>query len=797
MARDETEPSEFAMIPDARRFIGTSKRDDIAASLPSELELHTVSDSAQELDHATYEIVRHRMWSMADDMATVLKHMSGSPIVSEANDFNFVIGDEVGETVQIAQYNLELGAASDLAIGWTMRNRSRDPGIASGDMFFTNDPWVGGGLHQNDISLMQPLFWEGQLFCWTSVVLHVIDIGGVDAGGFVVSARDVFAEPAPIPPIKYVEAGRIRSEIEDVLLRSSRLPGFLALDLRAAYSANLTARRQIEGMLAAYGADVVKMAMKRMLSDAEQRLRERLLRLPDGTWSATHYLDSAGTGDRGVYAVRLEMRKAQDRLIFDFTRSDRQVGMINCTACGARGGVASGLLPIMAGDLPWALGGLMRCVDVVTKPGTLVDAVFPAAVSKGAIAGAMVASNAAVETMSKMLDSDRELRRHLLAGSGGSAAITNLVGAHADGTPFFGGLWEGATIGIGARSHADGLAAGGWLSISQGRVADVEAQELFTPMLYLWRRLEPDSGGPGLHRGGRAGSCCIVPHKIAGDMQFVISSSGKAVPQNPGLAGGYPGSSQRDVFYRGADVHSAFERGEMPTSSEALEGAPDAVAVHAVGTFGREDAFVWITQGGGGYLDPLLRPAAAVARDVIEGAVRAETAQSIYGVVLKEDGTPDVAASEACRAEARRARAKASGVWSTGKTQGAINQNEDATGGRRIDENLALVDEGAGQECVRCRHCGGRVADGLDQLLDGLLLVESGPRNAGPQISPDPAVFVDDEIVFRQYLCPSCLTAVTSEVVPRSHEDVAMRLEWAAVEPGSEPTATTSSGPIS
>lgn len=763
------------MIPGSSRFVGTSVDADLAESLPATLELHTPAADAPDLDPATYEIVRHRMWSMADDMATVLKHMSGSPVVTEANDFNFVIGDEVGETVQIGQFNLMLGVSADLAVKWTMRHRSHDPGIDPGDMYFTNDPWVGGGLHQNDVSVMQPIFWEGKLFCWTTVVLHALDIGGIDAGGFTVSAKDVFAEPPPMPPIKYVKAGHIQPDVEDLLLRASRVPGFLALDLHGAYSSNLTARKQMETMLEAYGADAVKLAMRQMTSDAERRLRDRLRQVPDGTWSATQYMDSSGTGDRGVYAVRVKMSKVDDQLKFDFTESDPQTGMINCTASGARGGVAAGLLPMMAGDLPWALGGLMRCAEVITKPGTIVDATFPGAISKAPIAAGMTATNAAVETMSKMLDSSVEQRQHLLAGSAGTSPITNLIGSRADGTPFFGGLWEGPTVGIGARSHADGLGAGGWLCIPQGRVADVEAAELFTPTLYLWRRLEPDSGGPGAFRGGRAGSCCIVPHKVGGPIFFVISSSGKAIPQSPGLAGGYPGSEQRDIIYRGADLQAAFKRGEMPLSVEHLGGTADPIAVHALGAFNHDDALLWITQAGGGYLDPLLRDPERVAADVKSGAVTVESARDIYGVVVGDHWEADIDATEAVRDSIRAARAEAAGL--DGESRATISLEPQDSAGQRLDENLELLANGSDSSHVSCRRCGNEVAGRLGELYDALATIEGAPGDAGPQIFPNPELFVDEKIVFRRFLCPSCLTLVTSEVVPEAHVDVAPSLE--------------------
>ncbi|MGE0299178.1 MAG: hydantoinase B/oxoprolinase family protein, partial [Pseudonocardia sp.] len=130
--------------------------DELARSLPSTLAVHSVTqEQVDALDPLTYEVVRHRLWSVTDEMGEALKRMSGSPIVTDANDFDFAISDELGQEVQVGLYNTMLVGAVDLAIYWTLRHRSANPGIAEGDMFLCNDPWVGGGLHQNDVIVYQ------------------------------------------------------------------------------------------------------------------------------------------------------------------------------------------------------------------------------------------------------------------------------------------------------------------------------------------------------------------------------------------------------------------------------------------------------------------------------------------------------------------------------------------------------------------------------------------------------------------------------------------------------------------
>jgi N-methylhydantoinase B len=38
-------------------------------------------------------------------------------------------------------------------------------------------------------------------------------------------------------------------------------------------------------------------------------------------------------------------------------------------------------------------------------------------------------------------------------------------------------------------------------------------------------------------------------------------------------------------------------------------------------------------------------------------------------------------------------------------------------------------------------------------------------------VTSDPAAYVDDPVVFRQYCCPNCWTAVYSSIVPADHVD--------------------------
>src|SRR6266850_1908059 len=155
---------------------------------------------------------------------------------------------EDGEFIYYGPYQLYMSGVSDVQVKWTLEHRSKNPGIHEDDMFLSNDPWVGAA-HQMDVTLLTPVFWEGKLFCWITNVLHQYDVGGITPGSFCPNARDSFDEGILIPPVKIVERGELRKDIEAVYLRSSRKPYLVALDLRAQVGAINTAYSGWRGSL--------------------------------------------------------------------------------------------------------------------------------------------------------------------------------------------------------------------------------------------------------------------------------------------------------------------------------------------------------------------------------------------------------------------------------------------------------------------------------------------------------------------------------------------------------------------
>jgi N-methylhydantoinase B len=645
----------FFPVPGSEVFAskGIAPRADIVSALPDELALHELRHNAvDDLDALTYEVIRHRLWATTERMGQALNRMSGSLVVTDCNDIGVAITDEVGDIVQIGPYALTLATSVDLAIKWILTHRNE---IRAGDMFLCNDPWVGGAAHQNDVAIIAPLFHDGQLFAWTAAMAHQIDLGGASPGSWSPQAQDVFMESLPTPPVRIVRNFEIQDDVADLYLRRSRVPKIVALDLRAKIGANKVGHERLEELLAKYGAESVKAAMYRQMDDAESKLRAKLEPVADGRWTGRCDQEQSHTGDRGIHTITVTLTKTGSDLHFDFTGTSPQAGMINCPYSGLHGGLIAGVILNLCADIPWATGGLWRCISVTSQPGTLNNADFPSAVGKASVASGFSTINAVEQCLSQMADSSDALQDHTYANGCGTWDLCVLSGLDQHGNPFTTMLTDAMGAGCGAAMNRDGVDTGGILGMPMGRMPDVEMTEFSAPLLYLWRREEPDSGGPGKFRGGVTASLALVPHGTEVPMAQVISGAGKAVSQNIGAVGGYPGNSQLDVAVRGAEVRRLLAAGTIPSSIEEMGGVQEILSCEEEAVLGPNDAHIMFWQGGGGYGDPLLRSPDKVATDVVEMRVSETSARDIYGVVLR-DLAVDEAATEAQRADIRSSR---------------------------------------------------------------------------------------------------------------------------------------------
>ena len=153
-------------------------------------------------------------------------------VVVYGYDFNTSLQTEDGEGVVFGPGNLMFAGCADLVVKWTLEHRSWNTGIGPGDVFIQDDPWVGTN-HAMDTAVYAPLFVGDKLFAWVYNVVHQRELGGVEPGGFVQTATDVYSEATFMPPVKLVDAGVLREDVADAWIRRSRLPELIYLELKS------------------------------------------------------------------------------------------------------------------------------------------------------------------------------------------------------------------------------------------------------------------------------------------------------------------------------------------------------------------------------------------------------------------------------------------------------------------------------------------------------------------------------------------------------------------------------------
>ena len=165
----------------------------------------------------------------------------------------------------------------------------------------------------------------------------------------------------------------------------------------------------------------------------------------------------------------------------------------------------------------------------------------------------------------------------------------------ADGEFFVAPLTDTFCGAAGARAFADGVDLGGEIPNIVSRWANVESQELNTPIRYLFRRAVPDSSGPGKFRGGVCHEYAFAPHGTSGPMGLVLFGKGTRAPMSrPSAAIG---------LHVGYTTFATANVDELPDRLDALRGEERVDQPGGTSSSPRATSSTSPLQGGGGYGD--------------------------------------------------------------------------------------------------------------------------------------------------------------------------------------------------
>lgn len=734
--------------------------------IPGDISLY--EETVDELDPVTYKVIQHRLWNINQQNGEIIENLAVSPITLETRDFQSGIQQADGSFVYFGQFLQYFAGVLDLNVKWLLENRSDTPGIEPGDMFLTNDPWICAP-HQNDVTISAPVFHEGELFCWVANVAHQNDVGGIVPGSFCQGAEDIFDDPTPIPPLKIVENGEIREDIEHAYRRHSREPVQLGLDMRAQVAGNNRARELIKDLIEKYGAASVKTAMNKVTERSDDTLSTILEDIPDGIWEERLYQEVARTNDRSVHEVRLRLEKNGSTLRFDNKGTDPQAGVVNLPFAGWRGGILSALNLLLIPEEMGAVGGIDRHVELEPEIGTLTAPEYGAPVSAAGMYTTHPGVSMAGSVVSKMLlcSENEELREKAMSWFMAKAGMTVLAGVNQRGEPFIGPMMDGM-IGAGAALPTrDGQFANGTAAAPEGQAPNVEFYERDWPILYLYRDEQPDSGGEGYRRGGNNGRVAYVQH---GGDAIPGSYVNEATPVVHGLFGGEPSSRVQSRIKRKTNVFDYFENDALPSDLSDIDGELDELPGKGAGVqLGNNDVHEFTWEGAAGYGDPLDRDPERVVEDVRAGRITAEVGEDTYGVIL-DAGDLNAEATAKHRVALRHERLRESTADRThadveaGSTPIEEIRSRD---GRRIGDYFEVDDRSV--SCAKCGHDLGRVDENRKESLAqrAVAIEEIGPHWI------ETSKLHDADMEFREFFCPGCASRVTTEIAKENADLIA------------------------
>lgn len=579
------------------------------------------------MDAVFTEVMKHRFSAIAEEASTIAYRTAYTTYVKQTQDYQVALAALSGE---FFAFPIRSGVTTLMCKN--VRAVVDEIGIDKlrpGDVIISNDPFTSGGLitHIMDIHLIQPIFFDDELVCFSWSFIHATDIGGAVPGSVSRHNSEVFQEGVRLRPQFLYRRGVFNDHVWNVLKDNTRIPDLIWGDLRAMMSAQAHLEKRVGELCARYGLARFQTGVRDVLDLAEAMSRAVIRDLPDGTWSFGDYVES--TDDQPDIFIHATMTIKGDELSLDFTGSDPQVPSALNFCVGDKHTspflclAVINYIQTVASTIP-RNSGIIRPIRGRAPTGTIMNASFPAAMGNRFVA-VMRVYDAVMGCLNQAIPGG------LCAGGAGQAGIVSTsIPNHRTGTrnvmtfqPFVGGS--------GGHRQADGIDAID-RPICFLRSTPIEAAEIEAPILVREFMLENGSSGAGRFRGGMA--LRVTLENLGAGTIIAARGLDRTRLQPWGAEGGRHGSTGRVVLNPGT-------KAERPIAvMDLIELAPG-------------DVLHMVSPSGGGFGDPHLRDEERVLQDVLDDVIDIEEARRAYGVAIS-DGMIDAAETARLRVGRRQ-----------------------------------------------------------------------------------------------------------------------------------------------
>jgi N-methylhydantoinase B len=536
------------------------------------------------IDPVTLEVVRHAIFSTAEEMRAILMRSSRSPVLKEAGDLSCALTDARGQLIaQGRDIPIHLGVMTFTVQEFLRRVPTSE--LHEGDVYFTNHPEVGGN-HLPDVKAIMPVFHRGELVAFAINLAHWPDVGGAHPGSYFVTARDRYAEGLCIPPVPLFVRGAPNEAMLELVLNNVRGREERRGDIFAQYASAAVAAARLREVFDRFGTDIVVACMSRFLEESEVMMREAIARLPAGEYAGEDWLDDDGV-DEAPVRIGVRVLVGGDTMQFDFDGTARETrGPLNATRFITASAAFYAARALLGPEIP-ANAGCYRPLSLRIPQGTVLNPGPEAPLVGGNHETSQRVVDAILRALAPVLP-DR-----VVAGGPGTSGVVIFSGWRSDGRPFI--LYEVHGGGEGGSTKRDGTNA---VRVHMSNVMNtpVEVIESEYPLRVECCELRPDSGGRGRHRGGLG---LRRAYRVLCERAELSTMIERMRVRPWGVFGGEDGAPFRVVCE--GDDQCTIVRGKE--NRELRRG--DVIRIES--------------SGGGGYGPPEERPAAAHEDDLCNG----------------------------------------------------------------------------------------------------------------------------------------------------------------------------------
>ena len=192
-------------------------------------------DAGRRVDPILFEVIRNALVEVTEEMSVSLQRTAFSTNVKTRLDYSCAFVDAAGRMVAQAfcqpAHLVTIGRLVPRAVA-----EYGEENLAPGDMLVVNDPHRQAS-HLNDIFLIAPFHYRGELAGYLANICHHVDVGG-GAPASIGAFRETYQEGIILPVVKLVARDEIDAGLWKMILANVRAKKEVAGDLRAQISAN-------------------------------------------------------------------------------------------------------------------------------------------------------------------------------------------------------------------------------------------------------------------------------------------------------------------------------------------------------------------------------------------------------------------------------------------------------------------------------------------------------------------------------------------------------------------------------